>query len=203
MAGNNELNDILVQTLPPDPFATRASAPIPLDIPELPGSYLAFVESCWNSYGAGLLRFLIPGGTPPWDAWLSSGGWGDDWGAWGIRYFVFGYDWQARLLAFDFQRFEDGEPLVSMLDTATGKAMNSRSNFQKLIDFDIPTHYSRLLDEENLQNWIAKTGSGPLPHECVGFKVPLFLGGADEVENTEICDIDVYVSMQGQLFMAS
>jgi type VI secretion system (T6SS) immunity protein Tdi1 len=34
---------------------------------------------------------------------------------------------------------------------------------------------------------------------CVGYRVPLFLGGSDMIENLEIVDKDVYWSIYGQL----
>lgn len=195
------LTETLAQTLSPDSFATQARTK--LSSAGLPEDYTSFVEDCWSSYANGLLRFLLPGGTPPLGVWNAEGGWGEDWGSWQRRYFVFAYDWQARLLAFDLGRVQDGQPLVSMLDTGTGKALNSRSTFKEFIVSELPAHSSGLLDEPNLKTWISSGGQVPLPHQCVGYKVPLFLGGKDEIENTEISDIDVYVSLQGQLFMAS
>ena len=35
--------------------------------------------------------------------------------------------------------------------------------------------------------------------QCVGYKVPLFLGGKDTLENLEVIDLEVYWSMSGQL----
>jgi hypothetical protein len=35
--------------------------------------------------------------------------------------------------------------------------------------------------------------------ECIGYRVPLFLGGSDTVENLEKVDLDVYWHLHGQL----
>jgi Domain of unknown function (DUF1851) len=35
--------------------------------------------------------------------------------------------------------------------------------------------------------------------QCAGYKVPLFLGGKDSVDNLEIVDLEVYWSLSGQL----
>jgi hypothetical protein len=35
--------------------------------------------------------------------------------------------------------------------------------------------------------------------QCAGYKVPLFLGGKDSVDNLEIVDVEVYWSLSGQL----
>jgi hypothetical protein len=40
----------------------------------------------------------------------------------------------------------------------------------------------------------------PLDHnKCVGYKVPLFLGGEDEISNLDELDMEVYWSIIGQL----
>ncbi len=35
--------------------------------------------------------------------------------------------------------------------------------------------------------------------QCAGYRIPLFLGGKDEVENLEVIDLDVYWTIHGQL----
>jgi hypothetical protein len=46
----------------------------------------------------------------------------------------------------------------------------------------------------------ANGGAIPLAHgACVGYKVPLFLGGQDTVDNLEVIDLEVYWSVCGQL----
>lgn len=43
-------------------------------------------------------------------------------------------------------------------------------------------------------------GQGPLAFsQAIGYKVPLFLGGADEVANLEVCDREVYFDLCTQL----
>ena len=40
----------------------------------------------------------------------------------------------------------------------------------------------------------------PLRHDqCVGYKVPLILGGRDEVDNLEVTDMEVYWSLSAQM----
>lgn len=49
--------------------------------------------------------------------------------------------------------------------------------------------------------WAKDQGAAlPLAHgDCVGYQVPLFLGGHDTVDNLEIIDLDVYWTTCGQL----
>jgi len=51
--------------------------------------------------------------------------------------------------------------------------------------------------------WAAAGGRLPGPDECVGFKVPLFLGGAGDVANLEVSDLEVYWSFAAQLRLQS
>lgn len=50
------------------------------------------------------------------------------------------------------------------------------------------------------EEWSAK--GGPLPitfSACVGYRIPLFLSGQDEVANLELTDMEVYWTLHGQL----
>ncbi len=41
--------------------------------------------------------------------------------------------------------------------------------------------------------WFEANGNFVLPHnKCVGYKVPLFLNGEDDIENLEVSDMEVY-----------
>jgi len=57
------------------------------------------------------------------------------------------------------------------------------------------------LAEPFYREWRAESGDDvPLgPGECVGYRVPLFLGGKDEVDNLERTDAEVYWSLTGQM----
>jgi hypothetical protein len=111
----------------------------------------------------------------------------------------FGMDWLGRQFATDRGRIEGGEPLVLMLEPGTGEAL------------EIPVgvaafHTQELIDEADavaavsfFANWISAGGARPGYDQCVGYKVPLFLGGADEVANLELTDLDVYWTLAAQL----
>jgi hypothetical protein len=112
----------------------------------------------------------------------------------------FGYDWLGRQFAADFRRLEGGEPLVLLFEPGTGEVL------------DIPFSFARFheqLDELRepalagsfFASW-AQANPDLLPlsaAQCVGYKVPLFLGGKDTLENLEVIDLEVYWSMSGQL----
>jgi hypothetical protein len=112
----------------------------------------------------------------------------------------FGYDWLGRQFAVDLGRLEGGEPLVLLLEAGTGEVLE--------IPFSFATFHEQLdeLREPALAgsffaSW-ARANPDLLPlavTQCAGYKVPLFLGGKDTLENLEVIDLEVYWSMSGQL----
>lgn len=104
----------------------------------------------------------------------------------------FGYDWLGRQFALDSGRIEDGEPLVLMLEPGTGQALEVPLPFaafhEQLDDFREPA-----LAASFFAQWAqANPSQIPIVHsECVGYRVPLFLGGKDVVENLEVTDLEV------------
>lgn len=49
------------------------------------------------------------------------------------------------------------------------------------------------------KSWLAQGGRPPRYDECIGYKKPLFLSGADVVDNLETSTVDVYWHVFGQL----
>ena len=112
----------------------------------------------------------------------------------------FGYDWLGSQFALDSGRTEDGEPLVLILEPGTGEALQVPQSFaafhEQLDDFREPA-----LSAGFFAAWVqANPGQMPLGRdECIGYRLPLFLGGKDTVDNLEVIDLEVYWSFCGQL----
>ena len=94
---------------------------------------------------------------------------------------------------------ENNKHLVLFLDTGIGKVFDVPAS---IIDF----HNEELVDYKNdalaydfFVEWKKKNKKEIKHNECVGYKVPLFLGGEDAINNLEITDYDVYTSLCGQL----
>jgi len=123
-----ELAQTLSQIFQPDSFSIFGSDSQNTSIwHDISSDFALFSQSCHNSYENGLLRFLLPNSKLHLGIWEEVGGWGEDWALWKDTYRVFAYDWQARLFAFDLSRKVADKYLLAMLDTATGKAFNSKS----------------------------------------------------------------------------
>jgi hypothetical protein len=120
------------------------------------------------------------------------------------RLHPFAYDWLGRHFALDTGRTLGGVPQVMMLEPGTGEALEIPVDFirfhnEELVDFAEPA-----LAVDFFSQWRADAVAAGLDRsECVGYRVPLFLGGTDSVDNLERCDMAVYWSLCTQLLAAA
>ena len=114
------------------------------------------------------------------------------------RLVCFGYDWLGRHFALDQQRLHNDQLLVLLLEPGTGEALEVPVTFGAFHDEELVGYRNDALASEFHGQWLASGGAQPEHHQCVGYTVPLFLGGSDEVSNLELSDLDVYWSICGQ-----
>ena len=77
--------------------------------------------------------------------------------------------------------------------------------------FEIPVPFLEFLNREMLEypdeclaegyfnEWLQHSGKTVEYGRCAGYKVPLFLGGEDDVDNLEDSDMDAYWSILAQM----
>ena len=111
--------------------------------------------------------------------------------------YCFAFDWVGRQYAVNY--FND-KTLILMLDPATGEVFELEANIESFLNNDLDDFKNGLLEFEKfeiLRNKIV----GKLPFDqCFGFKQFLFLGGKDELDNFELCDMEVYWELNYQIF---
>lgn len=115
----------------------------------------------------------------------------------------FGYDWLGRQFGLDLSR-QDREKrfMVYMHEPGTGAVRPlpaTVATFHEQILIDKP---EAALAVAFFKEWAAQTKRRYLPlarKDCIGYKIPLFLNGKDEVSNLEVSDLEVYWSICGQL----
>jgi hypothetical protein len=116
------------------------------------------------------------------------------------RIVVFGFDWLGRQFAIDRAHTQGNEPLVLLLEPATGQALEIPLTFA---GFHRELHALRepALAASFFAEWSHRNPSSmPLLFStCVGYRVPLVLGGRDDVTNLEPTDMDVYWTLSGQV----
>jgi hypothetical protein len=114
---------------------------------------------------------------------------------------VFAYDWLGRQFALDFARLSGDQPMVLMLEPGTGEALEIPATFVEFHDTELTQYADAALASEFFASWAAvHPDAVPLGHsDCVGYLVPLFLGGEDAIENLELVEFDVYWSVLSQI----
>ncbi|MDR3668691.1 MAG: DUF1851 domain-containing protein [Ignavibacteriaceae bacterium] len=109
----------------------------------------------------------------------------------------FGYDWMGCQLCVH-RNYENN---IYMFDAATGKDYSAKSSLNDFhnegLIYDRTSYLSEPIFIEALEFLKLKKISY---QNCLGFKIPLFLGGTDSFDNYESTDMEVYWEIQGQLF---
>lgn len=113
----------------------------------------------------------------------------------------FGFDWLGRQFGIDATRLREGEPLVLMMEPGSGEVLEIPATFRSFHEEELVNFSNEALAREFFDAW-ATLNPASLPllfTQCVGYRVPLFLGGPDELENLEAIDLEVYWTLCGQL----
>ena len=117
------------------------------------------------------------------------------------RFTVFAADWMGRLFATDTSELDGGDSAtVTCFDLAEPSSFTTEANFHDFHNVVAVEQMDDLLNMNQYREWVE---SGPSPGDgerCVGYKVPLFLGGEDSVGNMELADRSVYLHLMVEMF---
>ena len=107
---------------------------------------------------------------------------------------VIGYDWLGRV----FATLKD-QDCIKLFEIGTGEVLNIGCTMENLLEEEIPVYADDALAYKFYKEW-KKNNSEDIPYgKCVGYKVPLFLGGKDDLSNLELSDLDVYWNVVGPM----
>lgn len=110
---------------------------------------------------------------------------------------VFGYDWLGRVFAL---REGAGQNSILLFEVGAGEVLEIPASLETLHEVELVEFGTDSLALGFFQQWrSANPDQKLMTTQCVGYIKPLFLGGADILENLEVTDLDVYVSMCVQL----
>jgi Domain of unknown function (DUF1851) len=101
-----------------------------------------------------------------------------------------GRDWLGRFFAIDKSGGED-DGSVLLLDPCTGDIFVIPVDFIAFHDDILVDQLNAALEFDKFVQWV-DNNRRPDRGECVGYKVPLVLGGLDEPNNQELANVDVY-----------
>lgn len=106
----------------------------------------------------------------------------------------FGYDWLGRQYAV-----YNGTKTVFIFEPGTGYALNTETTMEDFLSNEITNDDGAALCFDFFKKWKECNSDEIGLDDCVGYKVPLFLGGDDEISNLEITNMEVYWGICGQL----
>lgn len=101
---------------------------------------------------------------------------------------LFGYDWLGRIYGITKK---NGKEMIMQFEIGSLDVIRIPCDFLTFLNEEIPQYHKECLASEYFEQW--KTiGDPPRYGRCIGYKVPLFLGGKDALENLEDSDMEVY-----------
>lgn len=115
------------------------------------------------------------------------------------RFKLFGYDWLGRCFAVDLNEAHENE--VLLLEIGTLEILGIGKDILGFANEEIPTMSEACLASGVYEEWLESNEPVP-PLQCAGYRIPLFLGGEDELSNLEVSDMEVYWDMTDQLWEA-
>ena len=115
----------------------------------------------------------------------------------------FGFDWLGRQFSLDRTRGVANDPDVLLFDVGAGEALEIPVAFSRLHDEELVDYSDAALASQFFDRWFQSHPEPIAFDACVGYRVPLFMGGTDTLPNLEISDLDDYWSLTGQLRTAA
>lgn len=110
----------------------------------------------------------------------------------------FGYDWMGRQFSIELEK----KDCIFMFDPSTGEDFELHESVLAFHNEDLVNELDNTLSKNtflNVKKFLKREEI--LFNECCGYKIPLFLSGADAIENYEISDIEVYWQIQNQIYI--
>lgn len=104
----------------------------------------------------------------------------------------FGFDWLGRQFCHDLREAECNAPSVLMFEPSTGEVLDLETSFGRFHDHLLVDHAEAALAVSFFHDWQASSQVVLDFTQCAGYRIPLFLSGADDITNLEVTDLDVY-----------
>lgn len=102
----------------------------------------------------------------------------------------FAFDWLGRCFAIDLRNGSRGN--ILLIEMGTADVLEIPSSFLDFLEEGLPLNHEACLASSFFDEW-KKSNRDDLQYDkCAGYKIPLFLGGSDTIENLELSDMEVY-----------
>lgn len=146
-----------------------------------------------RSFGDGLIRFFTLEEKEKWESIVSDSIPFD-----AYPYELFSFTWDGACLGVG--KSEEGS-VILLFDGADLRCKPIPMTLADFLNVEIPADCDGYLAAASYREWL---DNHPAPGwtECVGHKIPLFLGGKDNFDNMEIIDMEVQWDMTSQIWQA-
>jgi hypothetical protein len=109
---------------------------------------------------------------------------------------VIGFDWLGRI----FVSSDTSDSKIYMCDAGSHEILEIPLGIKEFLNNEIPEYPDELFALDFYKEYISQGGISPSYDQCIGYKVPLFLGGLDDLSNIEQIDFDVFWTLMTQLW---
>lgn len=138
-----------------------------------------------RSFGNGLFRVFRPEDVPEWTQivfeafpWVT------------VDFKLIGYDWSGCVFAV-YDR-KDGKQIILSFDLGLDEVGVLEMEMEGFLNSAIPRNANGSLNESHYRKWLRKTKQPVKYTDAVSVKTPVDYGGKFDVDNMEICDMEVY-----------
>lgn len=87
-----------------------------------------------------------------------------------------------------------------MCDAGSHEILEIPLGIKEFLNNEIPEYPNELFALDFYKEYISQGGTSPSYNQCIGYKIPLFLGGSDDLSNIEQIDFDVFWTIMAQLW---
>jgi hypothetical protein len=110
--------------------------------------------------------------------------------------YVYGFDWMGRNYAVDLANSN----MLFMLDYAVGEFYELEQTIEGFLNEDLVDFQKETLGVNMFKKLPKKELKNLSFDKCFSFKIPLYLGGEDEIHNYELVDMEVCWELNYQLY---
>ena len=110
---------------------------------------------------------------------------------------LFGFDWLGRCFGVSLRKNESEK--IFMFEIGTGEVLGIPCSLENFLNEEIPLYADDCLAASFFDEWMTVNEEAIAYENCVGYIVPLFLGGDDEIDNLEETDMEVYWGITAQI----
>lgn len=103
----------------------------------------------------------------------------------------FSTDWLGRVFAIENCK-NRSQNKIFMFEPGSAQTLEILCGVEKFHAEELIQYKEEALAFSFYREWLTSGGGAPDQENCISYKIPLYLGGIDEVENLEMSNLDVY-----------